>query len=103
MKPIELSAEARNLLRRRANGEQVEVTPDTLEAYRELATAGVMEPFSGFTRGPEAVFRFTEAGWNMREVLQSADVAVGDAELSHPVLRIRCGNIFPFHRHFACV
>jgi hypothetical protein len=70
MKPMELSTDARNLLRRRANGEQVDVTADTIEAYRELARAGVFEPFSGFMRGPEAVFRFTEEGWNMREVLQ---------------------------------
>jgi hypothetical protein len=65
-----LSKDARNLLRRRAHGEHVEVTPDNLEAYRELARAGVMEPFSGFMRGPEAVFRFTQEGWDRREKFQ---------------------------------
>ena len=63
-----LSKEARNLLR--SLPEHVEVTAENLEAYRELVRAGVMEPFSGFLRGPEAVFRFTEDGWNRREELQ---------------------------------
>jgi len=44
MKAIHLSRNARNLLYRRANGEHVEVTPQNLEAYRELARAGVMYP-----------------------------------------------------------
>jgi len=64
-----LSKEARNLLRCAAR-EHVEVTAENLEAYRELVRAGVMEPFSGFLLGPEAVFRFTEDGWNRREELQ---------------------------------
>ena len=59
-KPIRLSKAARDLLRRRANSERVDVTPANLETYRELARAGIMEPFSGFMRGPEAVFRFTQ-------------------------------------------
>jgi hypothetical protein len=70
-----LSKAARNLLRRRANRESVDVTPDNLQAYRELAKAGVMEPLSGFMRGPEAVFHFTEEGWNRREELQRSPVA----------------------------
>ncbi len=70
MQPVKLSRPARTLLRRRANGEHVEVTPANLEAYRELARAGVMYPLSGFMLGPEAVFRFTEEGWNRREELQ---------------------------------
>jgi hypothetical protein len=70
MPTIKLSRAARNLLRRRASGEHIEVTPDNLEAYRELARAGVMYPLSAFLRGPESVFRFTEEGWNRREELQ---------------------------------
>ena len=70
MKSITISKGARNLLQRRANGEHVEVTPQNVEAYRELARAGVMYPLSGFMVGPEAVFRFTEAGWNHRDELQ---------------------------------
>ncbi len=70
MQSVNLSKEARDLLRRRADREHVEVTPQNLEAYRELARAGVMYPCSGFMVGPEAVFRFTEMGWNRREELQ---------------------------------
>jgi hypothetical protein len=69
-KPIRLSKAARDLLRRRANSERVDVTPGNLETYRELARAGIMEPFTGFMRGPEAVFRFTQRGWERREELQ---------------------------------
>src|SRR5437762_6796149 len=68
-KPIRLSKAARDLLRRRANRERVEVTPANLEAYRELARAGIMEPFSGFMRGLEAIFRLTQPGWERREEL----------------------------------
>jgi hypothetical protein len=64
-----LSRDARKLLRL-ASRDHVDVTPENLEAYRELARAGVMEPRSGFMRGPEAVFHFTEDGWNRRKELQ---------------------------------
>lgn len=75
MPTVRLSRAARNLLRRRASGEHVEVAPDNLEAYRELARAGVMYPCSSFTRGPESVFRFSEEGWNRREELQRSRFA----------------------------
>jgi hypothetical protein len=75
MKYTTLSRAARKLLRRRANGEHVEVTPQNIEAYRELARTGVMYPLSGFMVGPEAVFRFTEEGWNYREELQRSRFA----------------------------
>jgi hypothetical protein len=65
-----LSRDARDLLRRRAAGEQVHVTEENLEAYRELANAGVMTPASAFITGPESVFRSTEEGWNRREEFQ---------------------------------
>ena len=70
-----LSKPARALLRH-ASRHQVEVTPENLEAYRELARAGIMEPFNGFMRGPEAVFRFTEFGWKQREQLQRSRFAL---------------------------
>jgi len=70
MPAVELSRAARDVLRRRAAGEGVDVTPDSLEAYRELARAGVMYSVSGFLRGPEAAFRFTEEGWARRDELQ---------------------------------
>ena len=70
MRGSQLSQAARDVLRRRAAGEVVDVTADTLEAYRELARAGVMYSVSGFLRGPEAAFRFTEAGWAWKDKLQ---------------------------------
>jgi hypothetical protein len=63
---IALSEAALALLRRRIAGEWVEVTVESKPLYRELAAAGLMDPVSGFTRGPEANFRLTEAGWAMR-------------------------------------
>lgn len=62
-----LSLEALSLLRRRSEGERVEVRTENLSAYRELAGAGIMVPVSGFLHGPEASFRFTDEGWKHRE------------------------------------
>ncbi len=70
MKSARLSKSARELLRRRALGEHVEVTKENLKAYQELVEAGVMYPLSGFMVGPEAAFRFTKDGWENREELQ---------------------------------
>ena len=70
MPSVKLSKEARNLLRRRASDEHIEVTPDNLEAYRDLARAGVMVPVSTFIGGPESLFRFTQEGWDRREEFQ---------------------------------
>jgi hypothetical protein len=61
-----LSEVARDLLRRRLAGDD-RVTPENLEAYRELATARIMYPVSTWAGGPESVFRFTFAGWERRE------------------------------------
>lgn len=61
-----LSEAAWELLRRRANGDTVAVTPENLPAYRELAEARVMMPMSGFATGPESNFRFTWYGWDRR-------------------------------------
>jgi hypothetical protein len=82
-----LTRDARALLRRRADGEQGEVSPDNLEVYRELARAGVMVPLSGFMRGPEAVFRFTEEGWKRREELQRAGLRVTPSAMLRRILR----------------
>jgi hypothetical protein len=70
MPSVKLSKEARNLVRRRASREHIEVTPDNLEAYRELARAGVMVPVSTFIGGPESLFRSTQEGWDHREEFQ---------------------------------
>lgn len=63
---VRLSEAALALFHRRLAGERVQVTADNKPLYRELAAAGLMYPVSGFTHGPEANFRFTEAGWAMR-------------------------------------
>lgn len=62
-----LSDAAMDLLRRLVlTDDRVEVTSENKGCYRELATAGIMYPISGMTRGPEANFRFTDEGWARR-------------------------------------
>jgi hypothetical protein len=63
---ITLSEAAIALLRHRISTKDDAVTPDNLEAYRELARAGVMIPLSTFTKGPESLFKFTDEGWERR-------------------------------------
>jgi hypothetical protein len=63
---ITLSADALALLRHRIATKDDKVTPDNLEAYRELARAGIMVPLSTFTKGPESLFKFTDEGWERR-------------------------------------
>ena len=67
MQTITLSETALALLRHILETSRAEVRPDNLEAYRELARAGIMSPVSGFRNGPEAIFRFTDEGWRDRE------------------------------------
>jgi hypothetical protein len=64
---ITLSAEALALLRHRLVTMDAKVTPENLEAYRELTRAGIMDPVSGMFGGPESTFRFTDDGWNRRD------------------------------------
>jgi hypothetical protein len=61
-----LSAAALAVLRSRIAGGSREVNAANLEAYRELARAGIMYPVSGFTSGPEYLFRWTDLGWQRR-------------------------------------
>ncbi len=63
----DLSTEARSLLRLRLEGQRVEVTPRTRDAYRELARAGLAIPVSGFAGGPEAHFRLSKEACDRRE------------------------------------
>ena len=63
---IDLSEVAREVLRLVLTEDHVAVTPEDKEAYHELARAGIMFPVSGFTGGPEAMFRFTDQGWSRR-------------------------------------
>jgi hypothetical protein len=72
MQAIALTEAAQSLLRLRIEVGQVVVTSENLEAYRELARAGIMYPVSGFVSGPEGNFRFTEEGWARREEWLSA-------------------------------
>jgi hypothetical protein len=72
METLNLSVEAAALFRRRLADEWVAVTPGTLTLYRELAAAGLMDPISGFTRGPEANFRLSEQGWARRHEFTEA-------------------------------
>jgi hypothetical protein len=60
-----LSENALAVLRKRLEGDD-RVTAANRDGYRELEAAGIMYPVSTFTRGPEAIFRFTEEGWNRR-------------------------------------
>ncbi len=60
---IALSEAALALLRRRVDRETVELTPENLDAHRELVAAGILVPMSGFVGGRESSFRFTEEGW----------------------------------------
>jgi len=65
MQTVTLSESALAVLRLRAKGLRLPVTGRRLEAYRELAAAGIMQP-----DGED--FRFTEDGWARREELVSA-------------------------------
>jgi hypothetical protein len=66
---IELSRAARRTLSRHLAGDK-KVTDANLEAYRELARAGIMIPVSTFIAGPDALFRFTWQGWERRQEFQ---------------------------------
>ena len=65
LQTVTLSKSALAVLRLRAKGLRLPVTDRRLEAYRELADTGIMEP-----DGED--FRFTEDGWAQREELISA-------------------------------
>ena len=66
MLTMSLSDSAIALLRSRVDGRSREVNDSNREAYRELALAGIMYPVSGFTSGPEYLFRWTDEGWKRR-------------------------------------
>ena len=62
MQTATLSEAATALLRRHLQGE-LPVDDSNREPHRELARAGLMVAGHSFTRGREAFYRFTEAGW----------------------------------------
>jgi hypothetical protein len=59
----EISNEAIALLQTCLETRRVVVTPENREVYRELARAEIMFPVSGFVNGEEAVYRFSDDGW----------------------------------------
>jgi hypothetical protein len=68
MQAVALSKNAVAVLRLRVRGVRLPLTDRRLEAYRELAVAGIM-------REDGADFRFAHDGWLRREELLSADEA----------------------------
>jgi hypothetical protein len=76
---ITLSEDALALFRLHVERDGIRVDDANREAHRELARAGLMDPVSGFTRGPEAYYRFTEEGWTRREELLNARTAAPPA------------------------
>jgi len=66
-----LSESAVAVLRFRVKGYGMKVTDRSLEAFRELAAAGIMEPVPGADGNPEADYQFTEDGWARRQELLS--------------------------------
>lgn len=62
----ELSESALAVLRSRVRGGTRAVDESNLEAYRELERAGIMYAVSGFTSGPEYLFRWTDEGYERR-------------------------------------
>ena len=57
-----LSEAARALFHACVDGRNPDVNDATRPAYRELAAHGLMIPLHSFSRGDEALYRFTEEG-----------------------------------------
>jgi hypothetical protein len=66
-----LSGHAVDLLRRRLDGERVEITDVTRPLYRELVAAGWMIPLHTFALGRESAYRLTEQACDLRDTLTS--------------------------------
>ena len=67
IKDITLSQTALSLLCSCVAGHNPPVTDANREVYRELVSAGILYPLSGFIGGEESSFRFTLEGWDRRE------------------------------------
>jgi hypothetical protein len=69
-----LSESAVAVLRFCVKGYAMRVTDHSLEAFRELAAAGIMEPVPGADGNPETEYQFTEDGCARRqELLREAE------------------------------
>ncbi len=62
METLILSEPALDLLRENMTGQQILVTDENREAYRELARAGLMIPLHTFAHGRESAYRITQEG-----------------------------------------
>jgi hypothetical protein len=79
-----LSESAVAVLRFRVKGYRMNVTDRSLEAFRGLGAAGIMEPVPGADGNPEADYQFTEDGWARRqELLNEAEERI-ERELFDP-------------------
>ncbi len=72
-----LSAAARELLRRRMAGDR-EVTDANRPLYRELVAARIMIPVHSFIGGSESAYHFTYWGWNRRFEFAEMDCTEGN-------------------------
>jgi len=80
-----LSESAVAVLRFRVKGYRMKVTDRSLEAFRELAAAGIMEPMPGADGNPEADYRFTVDGWARRqELLREAEERIEQERFAPP-------------------
>ena len=80
-----LSESAVAVLRFRVKGYRMKVTDRSLEVFRELAAAGIMEPVPGADGNPEADYQFTEDGWARREeLLSEAEERIGRERFEPP-------------------
>ena len=64
-----LSESAVAMLRFLVKGYHMKVTDRSLEAFRELAAAGILEPMTGADGSPEPDYRFSGDGWTRRKEL----------------------------------
>jgi hypothetical protein len=83
-----LSESAVSVLRFCVKGYRMRVTNRSLEAFRELAAAGIIEPMLGADGSPEADYRFTEHGWARRqELLNEAEERIERERFEPPDAR----------------
>ena len=93
MQTISLSETAVAVLRFRIKGLRVPATDRRLDAYRELAAAGIMEPLPDAVGNPEADFRFTEDEGHMRKNCSPRCAIGSSASDSIRPMQVTCRNV----------
>jgi hypothetical protein len=68
---LALSESAVAVLRFCVKGYRIKVTDSSQEAFRELATAGIMKPVPGAPDNAHTDYQFTADGWVRRQDLLS--------------------------------